>query len=145
MFKLQAAANATSRLKDILNRPSHRAFAQPAPTSRSSAVCSYTSTSTPIRHNAITVVSPAEQLDRSLVEQNKYQSLLRELLEAQRSRKSEQLSKEQLALFETAWRARNVESAADNDDDLVAMRERRRSRTRRQLRSAAGGNLWRGI
>ena len=46
----------------------------------------------------------AEQLDRSLTEQNKYQSLLRELLEAQRNRKSEQLSKEQLALFETAGR-----------------------------------------
>jgi hypothetical protein len=49
------------------------------------------------------VVELAEQLDRSLAEQNKYQSLLRELLEAQRSRKSEQLSKEQLALFEPAW------------------------------------------
>ena len=32
-------------------------------------------------------------------EQNKYRSLLRELLDAQRNRKSEQLSKEQLALF----------------------------------------------
>src|SRR5438477_7082367 len=60
----------------------------------------------------------AEQLDRSLVEQNKYQTLLRELLEAQRNRKSEQLSKEQLALFEAAWQARDTESAADNDDDL---------------------------
>jgi hypothetical protein len=90
------------------------------------------------------VVDLAEQLDRSLAEQNKYQSLLRELPEAQRNRKSEQLSKEQLALFETAWQARNAESAADNDDDLDGMRERRRSRTRRRLRSAAGGNLWRG-
>jgi hypothetical protein len=35
------------------------------------------------------VVDLAEQLDRSLAEQNKYQSLLRELLEAQRNRKSE--------------------------------------------------------
>jgi hypothetical protein len=64
------------------------------------------------------VVDLAEQLDRSLAEQNKYQSLLRELLEAQRNRKSEQLSKEQLALFEAAWQARDTESAADNDDDL---------------------------
>jgi hypothetical protein len=64
------------------------------------------------------VVDLAEQLDRSLAEQNKYQSLLRELLEAQRNRKSEQLSKEQLALFEAAWKARDAESAADNDDDL---------------------------
>ena len=67
------------------------------------------------------VVDLAEQLDRSLAEQNKYQSLLRELLEAQRNRKSEQLSKEQLALFEAAWRARNPEDEPDagqDDDDL---------------------------
>jgi transposase len=67
------------------------------------------------------VVDLAEQLDRSLAEQNKYQSLLRELLEAQRNRKSEQLSKEQLALFEAAWQARSAEAnaeAADDDDDL---------------------------
>ena len=65
------------------------------------------------------VVDLAEQLDRSLAEQNKYQSLLRELLEAQRNRKSEQLSKEQLALFEAAWQARSAdaESAAGEDDD----------------------------
>jgi transposase len=65
------------------------------------------------------VVDLAEQLDRSLAEQNKYQSLLRELLEAQRNRKSEQLSKEQLALFKAAWQARSAdaESAAGEDDD----------------------------
>jgi transposase len=67
------------------------------------------------------VVDLAEQLDRSLVEQNKYQTLLRELLEAQRNRKSEQLSKEQLALFEAAWKARSTEdesAASEDDDDL---------------------------
>jgi transposase len=66
------------------------------------------------------VVDLVEQLDRSLAEQNKYQSLLRELLEAQRNRKSEQLSKEQLALFAAVWQARSAEaeSAADDDDDL---------------------------
>jgi transposase len=65
------------------------------------------------------VVDLAAQLDRSLAEQNKYQSLLRELLEAQRNRKSEQLSKDQLALFEAAWQARSVEeeTAADEDDE----------------------------
>jgi hypothetical protein len=47
------------------------------------------------------VVDLAEQLDRSLAEQ-KRMSLLRKLLEPQRNRKSEQLSKEQLALFEGA-------------------------------------------
>src|SRR5690242_9035093 len=67
------------------------------------------------------VVDLAAQLDRSLAEQNKYQSLLRELLEAQRNRKSEQLSKEQLALFEAGWQARNPEDepdAGEDDDDL---------------------------
>ena len=61
----------------------------------------------------------ADQLDRSLAEQNKYQGLLRELLEAQRNRKSEQLSKEQLALFEAAWKTRSTddESATGEDDD----------------------------
>ena len=64
----------------------------------------------------------AAQLDRSFREQNKYQSLLRELLDAQRDRKSEQLSKAQLALFEAAWRAEPAaEEPAeedDGDDDL---------------------------
>ncbi|MBV9745765.1 MAG: hypothetical protein JO099_18540, partial [Acidobacteriia bacterium] len=67
------------------------------------------------------VVDLAEQLDRSVAEQNKYQSLLRELLEAQRNRKSEQLSKEQLALFEAAWQARGAEgesASGEDDDDL---------------------------
>ena len=67
------------------------------------------------------VLDLAEQLDRAFVEQHKYASLLRELLEAQRNRKSEQLSKEQLALFEAAWQARNPEDEPDagqDDDDL---------------------------
>ena len=62
------------------------------------------------------VVDLIEQLDRSLAEQNKYQNLLRELLEAQRSRKSEQLTKEQLALFEADWQA-HPESLSDEGDD----------------------------
>jgi hemerythrin-like domain-containing protein len=80
------------------------------------------------------VMDLAEQLDRSLAEQNKYQSLLRELLEAQRNRKSEQLSKEQLALFEAAWQARSAggESAAGEDDDDLDG-------------DTGGANLWHGI
>jgi hypothetical protein len=64
------------------------------------------------------VVDLADQLDRAFAEQHKYQSLLRELLEAQRNRKSEQLSKEQLALFEAARQARNAEEESDEDDDV---------------------------
>ncbi len=63
------------------------------------------------------VLDLAEQLDHAFAEQHKYENLLRELLEAQRSRKSEQLSKEQLALFESAWQARNPEDGADADED----------------------------
>jgi hypothetical protein len=94
------------------------------------------------------VVDLVEQLDRSLAEQNKYQSLLRELLEAQRNRKSEQLSKEQLALFEAPGR-REVRKRnpllARTMMTSTAMRERGRHRRKRRTRNAAGGNLWRGI
>ena len=51
------------------------------------------------------VVELCERLKHETSEKDKYRSLLRELLEAQRNRKSEQLSKEQLALFETLWKA----------------------------------------
>ena len=57
------------------------------------------------------------QLQHESAEKDKYRSLLRELLEAQRSRKSEQLSKEQLALFEAAWRAQKAEGESDSAED----------------------------
>src|SRR5919201_5084347 len=61
------------------------------------------------------------QLDREFTERNKIESLLRELLDAKRNRKSEQLSPDQLALFAAAWQARQaqVETSAkpENSDD----------------------------
>ena len=62
------------------------------------------------------------QLDREFSERNKIESLLRELLDAKRNRKSEQLSADQLALFAAAWQARQAEAEApqardDSDDD----------------------------
>jgi transposase len=51
------------------------------------------------------VVELCERLKHESSEKDKYRSLLRELLDAQRNRKSEQLSKDQLALFETLWKA----------------------------------------
>jgi len=45
------------------------------------------------------------QLDREFIERNKIEALLRELLDAKRNRKSEQLSSDQLALFAVAWQA----------------------------------------
>jgi transposase len=60
------------------------------------------------------------QLDREFTERNKIEGLLRELLDAKRTRKSEQLSAEQLALFAAAWQARQTEAGTDakgQDDD----------------------------
>jgi len=55
----------------------------------------------------------AAQLQHESAEKDKYRSLLRELLEAQRSRKSEQLTKEQLALFEELWKAQQAEDESE--------------------------------
>lgn len=61
------------------------------------------------------------QLDREFTERNKIEVLLRELLDARRNRKSEQLSADQLALFAAAWQARQAEPEPtrpnDSDDD----------------------------
>ena len=62
------------------------------------------------------VVDLCERLQHESSEKNKYRSLLRELLEAQRNRKSEQLSKEQLALFETLWKTSEPEAAEEEED-----------------------------
>ena len=66
------------------------------------------------------VVDLVEQLDRWR-SRTSIRACCANWLEAQRNRKSEQLSKEQLALFEAAWQARSGEAesaAADDDDDL---------------------------
>ena len=63
------------------------------------------------------VVELCERLQHESSEKNKYRSLLRELLEAQRNRKSEQLSKDQLALFETLWKASDLEADQEEDSE----------------------------
>jgi len=57
------------------------------------------------------------QLDREFTERNKIETLLRELLDAKRNRKSEQLSADQLALFAAAWQARQAETAPAKPED----------------------------
>ena len=52
------------------------------------------------------------QLDRECGEKSKIEALLRELLDAKRGRKSEQLSVDQLALFAAAWQAQHPETEA---------------------------------
>jgi transposase len=62
------------------------------------------------------------QLDRESAERGKIETLLRELLDAKRSRKSEQLSADQLALFAAAWQARQEQTEAQesrDDDDAT--------------------------
>ena len=56
------------------------------------------------------------QLDREFTERHKIETLLRELLDAWRNRKSEQLSPDQLALFAAAWQARETETEAIKPD-----------------------------
>jgi transposase len=67
------------------------------------------------------VLDLCEQLRHESSEKDKFRSLLREVLEAQRNRKSEQLSKEQLALFEALWKANDPEEdsepAAEQEPD----------------------------
>src|SRR5213079_3021781 len=61
------------------------------------------------------------QLDRESSERTKIETLLRELLDSKRNRKSEQLSVDQLALFAAAWEARQAAVEAppktDRPDD----------------------------
>ena len=61
------------------------------------------------------------QLDRESSERTKIETLLRELLDSKRNRKSEQLSVDQLALFAAAWEARQAAAEAppktDHPDD----------------------------
>lgn len=57
------------------------------------------------------------QLDREFSQRSKIESLLRELLDVKRNRKSEQLSADQLALFAAAWQARQAEASPDEPDD----------------------------
>jgi transposase len=64
------------------------------------------------------------QLDRESTERNKIEALLRELLDAKRNRKSEQLSADQLALFAELLQARQAQTDSavkgDSSDDDAA-------------------------
>src|ERR1051326_680769 len=59
------------------------------------------------------VLDLTAQLDRECSERHKVESLLRELLDAKRNRKSEQLSADQLALFASLWQAQQAEAGPD--------------------------------
>ncbi len=57
------------------------------------------------------------QLDRESAERHKVETILRELLEARRNRKSEQLSADQLALFAAIWEASQKTEATQPDEE----------------------------
>jgi transposase len=63
------------------------------------------------------IVDLCAQLQQESTEKDKYRSLLRELLEAERGRKSEQLSKQQLALFEELWKASEAQDEEEPTPD----------------------------
>ena len=70
----------------------------------------------------------ADERDRESCEKNKYAEMIRELLEAQRARKSEKLSAEQSGLFEELWR--KVHPAEDSEEalpDASASTDRKRA------------------
>jgi transposase len=83
------------------------------------------------------------QLDREFTERSKIESLLQELLDAKRNRKSERLSADQLALFAALWQggpaqapARPDESNSDDEDGAAGGgggSERRRTGGRQPL------------
>lgn len=73
------------------------------------------------------VVELCERLQHESSEKNKYRSLLRELLDAQRNRKSEQLSKEQLALFATLWKASDPEGEQEENAEPDGEQEQGRA------------------
>jgi hypothetical protein len=62
------------------------------------------------------VAELCERLKHETSEKDKYRSLLRELLDAERNRKSEQLSKDQLALFETLWKANHPDEEEEKQE-----------------------------
>jgi len=77
------------------------------------------------------VLDLCEQLRHESSEKDKYRSLLRELLDAQRNRKSEQLSKEQLALFEALWKASDDPEEEDPEQEPEQPQVKKRSGRRR--------------
>ena len=63
------------------------------------------------------VLDLTAQLDRESAERHKVETILRELIEARRNRKNEQLSADQLALFAAVWEARQKRESSDCDED----------------------------
>jgi transposase len=79
------------------------------------------------------VLDLMSQLEREFTERNKIEALLRELLDAKRNRKSEQLSADQLALFAAAWQARQAEPTKPDGSDADESASKKRTGGRQPL------------
>jgi transposase len=84
------------------------------------------------------VVELCERLKHETSEKDKYRSLLRELLDAERNRKSEQLSKDQLALFETLWKANHPDEEEEKQEDAEPSAEEEQKPERPETKKRSG-------
>jgi len=86
------------------------------------------------------IVDLCAQLQQESTEKDKYRTLSRELLEAERGRKSEQLSKKQLALFEELWKA-GEEAQGEEEPEPDAEPEQDKPQ-QSQARKRSGRPMW---
>ncbi len=85
------------------------------------------------------VAELCERLKHEASEKDKYRSLLRELLDAQRNRKSEQLSKHQQTLFETLWKANQPDAEeAEPEQDAAPSAEQEQQPEKSQDKKRSG-------
>jgi len=89
------------------------------------------------------VVDLCEQLRHESSEKDKYRSLLRELLDGQRNRKSEQLSKEQLDCSKRSGRPASRKKKTPWTPSRTP--QNKTSRRSRKTRNGAGGSRWQRI
>ena len=89
------------------------------------------------------VLDLCEQLKHESAEKDKYRSLIRELLDAQRNRKSEQLSKDQLALFEELWKASQPDEVTEETG--TAETEGDQKPPEAPAKKQVGDSRWHGI
>jgi len=84
------------------------------------------------------VAELCERLKHETSEKDKYRSLLRELLDAERNRKSEQLSKDQLALFETLWKANHPDEEEEKQEGAESPAEEEQKPEKPETKKRSG-------
>lgn len=87
------------------------------------------------------VADLCRQLGHEVSEKDKLRSLLRELLAARQDRKSERLSKEQMALFEELWKAGETEIREEEEPEADAEKPEETQPKKRSRRQPLARNL----